>query len=183
MADMMSKALEEQAAMQAEMDRQMASLDVRLPASLAAHACPRPDAHTRSAAETRACPRPTPAGAARGGARMRATIGVPREVRPAYTRRQLAPVRPCDLVSPAQMIGTDSKAPASNGSASDGCYEANYPVSTCCVMCPDHTWLCPALRDVPGPHAAPCAAVVVDCIQEPMVRKMQLVGLRDGRVT
>jgi hypothetical protein len=36
MADMMAKALEEQAAMQAEMDRQMASLDVRpspLPAS------------------------------------------------------------------------------------------------------------------------------------------------------
>lgn len=30
MADMMAKALEEQAAMQAEMDRQMASLDVRL---------------------------------------------------------------------------------------------------------------------------------------------------------
>lgn len=29
MADMMAKALEEQAAMQAEMDRQMASLDVR----------------------------------------------------------------------------------------------------------------------------------------------------------
>jgi ribosomal protein L31 len=32
MADMMAKALEEQAAMQAEMDRQMASLDVRSPA-------------------------------------------------------------------------------------------------------------------------------------------------------
>ena len=42
MADMMSKALEEQEAMQAEMDRQMASLDVRPPAPLAAHACPRP---------------------------------------------------------------------------------------------------------------------------------------------
>ena len=31
MADMMAKALEEQAQMQAEMDRQMASLDVRKP--------------------------------------------------------------------------------------------------------------------------------------------------------
>jgi hypothetical protein len=36
MADMMAKALEEQAAMQAEMDRQMASLDVSfLPAPVA----------------------------------------------------------------------------------------------------------------------------------------------------
>ena len=36
MADMMAKALEEQAAMQAEMDRQMASLDVSLlPATVA----------------------------------------------------------------------------------------------------------------------------------------------------
>ncbi len=36
MADMMAKALEEQAAMQAEMDRQMASLDVCPPARCAA---------------------------------------------------------------------------------------------------------------------------------------------------
>jgi len=150
MADMMAKALEEQAAMQAEMDRQMASLDVRPPARCAAHARA-PGARTRGSHEEAT-------GRVRSGRRRRARgAGCGALSDGAVSRLRGPDCAPlCE-----QMIGTDAKAPASNGS--QGCYEANYTVRPCgmrsalvqrAAQCVTLCGLFPAASREPAPACA-----------------------------